>query len=213
MRGKQGFFRLAVAGVITLLALSSCESFFTSNAFGGLQRDPADMDAAELEVFAADALASGDTATIKSTFDALRAAAGSNPTASQTSTLVELGVAATGIPQLVTSLATGGGNLESIEDVETLLSGFDSATAEATADIALAAEPGTLTGQQYAYAALGLVGAIAAEADSFENIESADGIDDAQTLLDSSIAAYEADGQEESETYQLLLELKAQINP
>lgn len=213
MRGRQGFFRLAVAGVIMLLALSGCESFFTSNAFGGLQRDPADMDAAELEVFAADALASGDTATIKNTFDALKTAAGSNPTASQTSTLVELGVAATGIPELVTSLATGGGNFESIDDVETLLSGFDSATAEATAAIALAAEPGTLTGQQYAYAALGLVGAVAAEADSFENIESADGIDDAQTLLDSSIAAYEADGQEESETYQLLLELKAQINP
>lgn len=213
MRGRQGFFRLAVVGMILLLALSGCEGFFTSNAFGGLQRDPADMDAAELEVFAADALASGDTATIKSTFDALKTAAGSSPTASQTSTLVELGVAATGIPELVTSLATGGGDFESIEDVETLLSGFDSATAEATADIALAAETGTLTGQQYAYAALGLVGAIAAEADSFENIESADGIDDAQTLLDSSIAAYEADGQEESETYQLLLELKAQINP
>ncbi|MFW6253019.1 MAG: hypothetical protein ACOC4F_03725 [bacterium] len=202
-----------MACVVTLLALSGCESFFTSNAFGGLQRSPADMDAAELEVFAADALASGDTETIKSTFEALKTAAGSNPTASQTSTLVELGVAATGIPELVTSVATSGGELESIEDVETLLEGFDSDTAEATAAIALEADPGTLTGQQYAYAALGLVGAIAAEEDSFENIETADGIDDAQTLLDLSIAAYEADGEEESETYQLLLELQAQIEP
>ncbi|TVQ21313.1 MAG: hypothetical protein EA383_17300 [Spirochaetaceae bacterium] len=211
MRGRNGFFRVTVLGLAVVLFISGCESFFTSNAFSGLQRDPANMSAAELEIFAADALASGDRTTIKKTFDALlKATEGSTRTASQTSTLVELGVAATGIPQLLTAVVAADGDLEGL-DADALLSGFDSATAKLTADIALAADPGTLTGQQYAYAALGLVGAIGAEAESFEALSGADGIDDAQTLLGLSIAAYEAEGKEDSETYQLLIDLQGQI--
>lgn len=214
MWGNSRFLRVTIFGLSVVLLTSGCEGFFTTNAFSGLQRDPANMSAAELEVFAADALASGDNATIKSTFDALlKATEGSTRTASQTTTLVELGVAATGIPQLVTALATGGGDFESLDDVESLLEGFDSATASATAAIALAAPSGTLTGQQYAYAALGLVGAIAADADSFDNLDTADGIEDAQELLSRSIDAYEAAGQTGSETYQLLVDLQSQITP
>ncbi len=210
MRGRNGIFRVTVLGLAVVLFVSGCESFFTNSAFSGLQRDPANMSAAELEIFAADALASGDRVTIKKTFDALLKAAGDDPTQAQVSTLVELGVAATGLPQLMTAVIAADGDFSGL-DAEALLSGFDSATARSTAEIALAADPGTLTGQQYAYAALGLVGAIGAEAESFEDIDKAAGIDAAQDLLALSLAAYEAEGKEDSDTYELLLELQRQI--
>lgn len=100
--GTKRILRLLVPPALlltVLFALGACQAMFTYTPLTSLQRSPATMTPAEQITYAQDALASGDTAAMKTAYEAIKDQTGT--TASYTA--AQLAVEISGVPQLIVS--------------------------------------------------------------------------------------------------------------
>jgi hypothetical protein len=99
MRPRHTLLVLLSAAV---LAFGGCQAMFTYSPLSGLQRPPSSMTPAQRLTYAQDALASGDTAAMKSAYDAIKndTSAGAQYTAAQ------LGIELSGVPTLLVKVAS-----------------------------------------------------------------------------------------------------------
>jgi hypothetical protein len=180
--------RAAIVTAALLLTLTGCERVFTTSPFSFLQRDPASYSAAQLEVFARDALASGDQAAMAEAFALL---SDSSDPATQL-LAVELGLGAAGIDSAVTALIAGLSDeaTDSYDDLDAALASFSDAEIdiliETGAILSGIDESAGPTADQYALAALGLVVAAADAAGGAGNLPTVAADSEAQGYLDDA---------------------------
>ncbi|HET6451502.1 MAG TPA: hypothetical protein VFI08_09330, partial [Spirochaetia bacterium] len=95
-------FRRVAAGAAAVILLAGCQAIFTYSPLSGLKQNPADMTPAQRLTYAQDALASGDTATMKTAYDAIK-----NDTSGDAQyTAAQLGIEISGVPTVLRTIAT-----------------------------------------------------------------------------------------------------------
>ncbi len=99
MRSRHTLLVLLSAAV---LAFGGCQAMFTYSPLSGLQRPPSSMTPAQRLTYAQDALASGDTAAMKSAYDAIK----NDTSADAQYTASELGIEISGVPTLLIKVAS-----------------------------------------------------------------------------------------------------------
>jgi len=180
--------RWLVIIALSLIVLSGCERIFTSSLFEFMQRDPATLSAAQRVTYAEDALASGDAATMAAAYDLV-----SDSDDPETQLLaVELALGASGMASAVTSTVAGlmedGADQQAV--IEAALDGFTddelAMLVEAAALLDSADDSVTPTAEQYAFTAIGLIAAAAADAGGIDNLDSVAADSDAQAYLDQA---------------------------
>ena len=84
-----------------VLVFGGCQAIFTYSPLSGLQRPPSSMTPEQRLNYAQDALASGDTAAMKSAYDAIK----NDTSAAAQYTAAQLGIELSGVPTLLVKLA------------------------------------------------------------------------------------------------------------
>ena len=84
-----------------VLVFGGCQAIFTYSPVSGLQRPPSSMTPGQRLTYAQDALASGDTAAMKSAYDAIK----NDTSAAAEYTTAQLGIELSGVPTVLRDLA------------------------------------------------------------------------------------------------------------
>jgi hypothetical protein len=84
-----------------VLVFGGCQAIFTYSPVSGLQRLPSSMTPGQRLTYAQDALASGDTAAMKSAYDAIK----NDTSAAAEYTTAQLGIELSGVPALLVKVA------------------------------------------------------------------------------------------------------------
>jgi hypothetical protein len=149
-------FLAACAAVVLLFG--GCQAIFTYSPLSGLQQSPSDMTPAQRLTYAQDALASGDTAAMKSAYDAIK-----NDTSAEAQyTTAQLGIELSGVSAVLRDIATDTSTLttqlNTIDDFITSHHLDPTYMVAAAAQLTAAAAGGvTLSTMDYAMGSMGLL--------------------------------------------------------
>ena len=97
-----------------VLALGGCQAIFTYSPLSGLQQSPSSMTPAQRLTYAQDALASGNTAAMKTAYDAIV----NDTSAAAQYTAAQLGIELSGVPTVLRDAAGNTSNLTN--DLDTI---------------------------------------------------------------------------------------------
>jgi hypothetical protein len=160
MRTQAGSWRsrhtLLVLLFAAVLAFGGCQAIFTYSPLAGLQRPPSSMTPAQRLTYAKDALASGDTAAMKSAYDAII----NDPGVDAQYTAAQLGIELSGIPTVLRDSASDTSNLTNdLNTIDAFIAAHNldpTYMVTAAAQLAAAASAGQpLTTMDYAMASMG----------------------------------------------------------
>jgi hypothetical protein len=91
-----------LAAAAAALVLGGCQAMFTYSPLSGFQRPPSSMTPAQRLTYAQDALASGNTASMKAAYDAIK----NDPGADAQYVAAQLGIELSGIPDVLLKIAS-----------------------------------------------------------------------------------------------------------
>lgn len=149
-----------LAGTVSLLA--SCQAVFTFSPLSFLQRNPADLSAAQQVSFAQEALASGDSAAVAAAYETIAAQAEANPNDPAIQYLAgQLALEVSGVGAVFDSLlaGVGGGGGDLLDIDPAMLSGINQDVLGQAGAYLLAADSldADLTSTDYLVGAVGLM--------------------------------------------------------
>ncbi len=162
MRKQAGSWRsrhtLLVLLSAAVLVSSGCQAIFTYSPLSGLQQSPSNMTPAQRLTYAKDALASGDTAAMKTAYDAIK----NDTSADAQYTTAQLGIELSGVPTLLVKVAsdpsTVTAQLDTINAFITANNLDPSYMVAAAAQLQAAKAAGaTLSDMDYAMGAMGII--------------------------------------------------------
>jgi hypothetical protein len=159
----------AAVALAAVVALGGCQAIFTYSPVAALQRPPSSLTAEQRVTYAENALASGDAATMKAAYDAIK-----NDTGDTAQYLAaQLGFEASGVPSLLFDALTSGDTSGLIADGSTSITDFLTAHPDVDPDYLILAvgnfddvqDKSGVETIDYVYAALGTVLADAQQPD------------------------------------------------
>ena len=194
-----------LVGAVTLLALSGCEQFFTTNVFSPFQRDPSKLSFEQQISYGRSALNSGDADAMADAYDALSDSLDdrNNDDPDLNSLAAELAIGASGLTDTLPDLADAAinGNFsnqtELANAVNDVLGDVDYGYIdEAKSQLdQIQANGGEVSAEQYLFVAAGLVMKEGQAAGGIENLDATSG-SESDAFIDAAIADLQARGED-----------------
>lgn len=159
---------LGLFGLLSATLLISCEAVFTYSPLKAFQRNPANMTPAQQVTYAEQALQSGDSATMKTAYEAIK-----NSTDPQTNLLAgELAFGASGASEALTKALAEVASGASVSSLQSTLDTVDINLATQGAQNIVKASAGgaTVSDSQYAIASASYAVAAAQQAGGFDKL-------------------------------------------
>jgi len=187
----------ALATVLAIGCLASCQAVFTFSPLSFLRRDPSTLTADQQLAWAEEALASGDVEAVRDAYDALVVTASMSTDPAVQYTTAQLALELSGVGEVFSSLL-GGLTQEGespFSSAAEALEAVDVGLLTAAADYLDAAQSGgaDLTATDYFVGGVGLIVAGAGGEDPLENLEENPNIDRADDFLNAGVAELEED--------------------